>query len=353
MYQKLVAIDAHKRTCTAVLFEDHKRKGKPIRVLSTRPALQRLAQDHPDAHFALEACSVSEWMIDTLRDAGVTAQTYTPPKRTRKGRKSDPEDAARLGRKVLLGDVNEVYVPTPEHRALRDRVRQRHYLVEQRVRFINRIKHVVNRRHLELPKTETGHRPRNVLRQDVRQALIEQAPDLTEEYAIADALTARLKALDKEVPQLGEEIRAVQLLRTITGFGPIIALAFHAETGPVERFRKAANLVSYYGLEPTGSQSGDTYVDHHRISRRGRNYMRSLLVQAAWIHVQKCPDSDVTAKYRRLVQDRGKVKGKAIIAVATHLVRVAWTLLREDRPFTLNPPARAATCRDPSPGRRV
>lgn len=353
MQQKLVAIDAHKRTCTAVVFQDHEPAGKPVRLLSTRPALERLANDHPEAHFALEACSVSEWMIDTLRDAGVTAAAYTPPKRRGKAGKSDPKDAARLGRKVLLGDVNEVHVPTPEHRALRDRIRQRHYLVQQRVRFINRIKHTVNRRNLELPKTETGRRPRNVLRQDVRQRLLEKAPDLAEEYAIADALTTRLKALDKEVPKLGEDIHEVQLLRTIPGFGPVIALAFHVETGPITRFRKAGNLVSYYGLDPTGVQSGDSYVDHHRISRKGRNYLRTLLVQAAWVHVQSCPDSDLTAKYRRLAGERGKVKGKAIVAVAAHLVRVAWTLLREDRPFKLNPPARASTCRDPPTGRRV
>lgn len=353
MHQKLVAIDAHKRTCTAVVFQDHEPTGNPVRLLSTRPALERLAQDHPDAHFALEACSVSEWMIDTLRDAGVTAAAYTPPKRRGKAGKSDPKDAARLGRKVLLGDVNEVHVPTPEQRALRDRIRQRHYLVRQRTRFINRIKHAVNRRHLELPKTETGRRPRNVLRQDVRQALLEQAPDLAEEYAVADALSTQLKRLDKEVPKLGDDIHEVQLLRTIPGFGPVIALAFHVETGPVERFRRARNLVSYYGLDPTGAQSGDTYVDHHRISGKGRAYLRGLMVQAAWIHVQKCPDSDLTAKYRRLAHDRGKVKGKAILAVAAHLVRVAWTILREDRPFTLTPPARAATCRDPLSGRRV
>lgn len=346
--KKLVAIDAHKRTCTAVVFENFEPVGKPKRFLSTAKNLEDLARQNPDAHFALEACSVQEWMIDTLRAAGVTADAYTPPKKELKGKKSDPQDALRLGRKVLLQDVNVVRVPTPEERRVRDRVRQRQYLVAERVRFLNRIRHALNRRGLQLKAADEGdesddadvEKAPGILQIEGRRQVLDALPDLAEEYAILDVFTERLNALDKEMPRLGKGIREVQLLRSIPGFGPVIALAFHAETGPVTRFPKAANLVSYYGLDPDGDQSGDTYVDKHRITHKGRAYLRGLMTQAAWSHVNFCAESDVAQKYHRMVQERGKLKGKAIIAVAAHLVRVGWTLLTENREFTLNRPAR-------------
>lgn len=358
--KKLVAIDAHKRTCTAVVFEDYEPVGKPKRFLSTPKNLQDLAKQNPNAHFALEACSVQEWMIDTLRGCGVTADAYTPPKKENKGHKNDPQDALRLGRKVLLKDVNVVRVPTPEERRVRDRVRQRQYLVAERVRFLNRVRHALNRRGLRLKGADEGdelddailEKAPGILTPEGRRQVLDALPDLAEEYAVLDILTERLKALDKEMPRLGKGIPEVEILRSIPGFGPVIALAFHAETGPVSRFPKAGHLVSYYGLDPDGDQSGDTYVDHHRITHKGRAYLRGLMTQAAWSHVNSCPDSDVAQKYRRHVQERGKLKGKAIIAVAAHLVRVAWTLLMEKREFTLNRPARNGLAGTPETGRR-
>jgi transposase len=348
MPTNLVAIDAHKRTCTAVVFEDWNPVGNPVRFASTRENLRDLAKKNPTARFALEACSVQEWMIDTLRAAGVTADAYTPPKKESKGRKSDPLDALRLGRKVLLEDVNVVRVPTPEERRMRDRVRQRQYLVAERTRFINRIRHALNRSGVRLAgedpeeedTEEADGKTHSVLQPEGRRQVLKALPDLADDYAVLDVLTQRRKALDKELRNVGKDIPEVRILQSIPGFGPVISLAFHVETGPVTRFAKASRLVNYYGLDPTGHQSGDTYVDHHQISRKGRSYLRGLMTQAAWVHVRWCPDGDVAQKYRRLAQERGKLKGEAITAVAAHLVRVAWTLLTEKREFTLNRPAR-------------
>lgn len=349
--RKLVAIDAHKRTCTAVVFEDWEPVGKPARFLSTRKNLEDLAKQHSDAHFALEACSVQEWMIDTLREAGANADAYTPPKKESKGRKSDPLDALRLGRKVLLQDVNVVRVPTPKERRLRDRIRQRQYLTAERTRFLNRIRHALNRSGVRLTGVDSddedtedanGKAP-PILRPKDRAQVLQTLPDLADDYAVLDVLTQHRKALDKELRHLGRDIPEVQFLQSIPGFGNLIALAFHVETGPVTRFPKASRLVNYFGLDPTGHQSGDTYVDHHQISRKGRSYLRGLMTQAAWAHVRSCPESDVTKKYRRLANERGKLKGEAITAVAAHLVRVAWTVLTDKRAFTINRPARRET----------
>lgn len=337
---------------TYAVFRNNKPIGKPKRVPSSRLELQRLAKEHRTAHFALEACSVQEWMIDTLRESKVTAEAYTPPKKERKERKSDPQDALRLGRKVLLGDVNVVRVPPPAERRVRDRVRQRVYMVHQRISLVNRIRHALNRWGFTTDAaSRTGKAP-GIFDATGRGQVLKAFPDLEEEYLLLDALDARLALLDKEVERLGQGDSRVRILRSIPGFGPLVALAFAVETGPVERFAKANRLVSYFGLDCKWSQSGDTAVDQHRISRQGRDYIRGLLVQAAWVHVNRCPDSSIAQRYHHLADDRGKLAGQAIVAVAQFLVRVAWTLLKENRPFTLNRSARANACRAPETGRR-
>jgi hypothetical protein len=45
---------------------------------------------------------------------------------------------------------------------------------------------------------------------------------------------------------------------------------------------------------------------------------------------------------------RGKLSGQAIVAIAARLVRIAWTLLKEQRPFTMKRPAQGWPCRAPT-----
>src|SRR6185437_7249207 len=73
------------------------------------------------------------------------------------------------------------------------------------------------------------------------------------------------------------------------GVGPVTALAFVLTIGPVERFRKSKQVVSYLGLNPSEhSSGGHQRLDYQRLKfRRGAAVAkiaiaRKLAVRLYW-----------------------------------------------------------------------
>ena len=118
----------------------------------------------------------------------------------------------------------------------------------------------------------------------------------------------------------------------------------------IERFSKAESLVRYFGLDPVHGSSGDKHWDGHRISKTGVSYLRGLLAQGCWSRVTFCPESDIAQNYERLVC-RGKTKQQALMMVARRLVKCVYWMLKEQREFTINGPARSTRCRTTSSAR--
>lgn len=70
------------------------------------------------------------------------------------------------------------------------------------------------------------------------------------------------------------------------GVGPITALAFVLTLGPWQRFRRAKQVASYFGLIPTERSSGGRQRLGH-ISKQGSPLLRWLLVEAAQSAVRR------------------------------------------------------------------
>ena len=69
---------------------------------------------------------------------------------------------------------------------------------------------------------------------------------------------------------------------TITGIDMVSGLGLIATIGDHTRFASSEKLVSYLGLNPSVRQSGSGPARHGRITKRGANHARALLVEAAW-----------------------------------------------------------------------
>lgn len=345
----LVAVDAHKRTVTYAVFRGGELTKKRVRAPSTPATLSVLADECEGATVVFEACGVQEWMVDDLRARGVDARVVVPPKKDRKGPKSDTKDAERIGRLFLAGALSEVYVPPPESRRVRDVVRHHEYLTRKRTSFKNRLRHEMNRWNLDPSRTDAtdddgeDNAPGPYTR--AARARVEGVLPMTADlYDLVWDLDKRLKRVRREMEAAGQLVPGYARARTIPGWGAKTALAFVIETGPVSRFQNARQLVSFFGLEPVHGQSGDSSWDEHRISKRGRSYVRGLLVEAAWTHVRVCPDSDASRWFRAATAN-GKSPKEAIVAVARRLVEAAFAMLRDDRDFKLNGAAPVVTCR--------
>lgn len=342
--KQVVAVDAHKKTCTYAWMTNDSVLEGPRRVASTPEVLVGIAVRIPNVEFVFEACGLQEWMLDVLHERGVVAKAVVPPKKARKGAKSDPKDAVRLGRLYLAGELEEVYVPPPELRVFRDVVRHHEFLTREAVAFKNRLRHELNRWNVRPVAASGGMKPPGVYTVAARDQIAGALPCTGDLYDVVLDLNRRLKRLSRQMELACNEFPETRILATIPGFGPKTSLAFHVETGPVSRFPSASHVVSFYGVEPVHGQSGERRWDEHRISKKGRAYVRGLLTEAAWRHVTTCPDSSMS-QWFRLRTETGMANGVAILGVVRRLIETAYSMLRDGRSFTMNGPAPAFPCR--------
>ncbi len=153
-----------------------------------------------------------------------------------------------------------------------------------------------------------------------------------------EALQSDIEACDRRMRTCiaadAELSRRDAIIQSVPGCGPVNAACLCAEMPELGRLgrRKAACL---FGLAPFDRDSGQ-----HRGARSicgGRAQSRRLLYMAALTAVRSEPSYQ--ACYRRLVA-RGKPHKVALVAVMRRLAGLLDTLLREDRLWQAQPPAR-------------
>jgi len=143
---------------------------------------------------------------------------------------------------------------------------------------------------------------------------------------ILDRLDPCLMELDRAVAKEAEQRPAACCLMEQPGVGPVTALMFVLTIGPVERFRRSKQVVSYLGLNPRESSSGGRQR-LGAISKQGNSMARFLLVEAA--QTASRYDDELRRDYQRLKFRRGTAVAK--VAIARKLaVRLYWKLRKHN-----------------------
>jgi transposase len=234
--------------------------------------------------------------------------------------KTDPRDAMHLLRLLLEKRFPRVWIPSPAERDTRQLLRHRYKLVCFRVSVKNQLhglamsQGVCRKKKLftaqgreELEKLSLG--PWGSRR---RQELL----------GLLDQLNPVIEELDRAVQQQAESRADAARLMTHPGVGPVTALAFVLTLGPVARFPRSKQVVSYLGLNPKEGSSGDKQRTYS-ISKQGNTMMRWLLVEAAQTAVRF--DPELLRLYQRLKFRKGANVAK--VAVARKLaVKLYWIL---------------------------
>ena len=252
--------------------------------------------------------------------------------------KTDKVDARVLAELARRDLVPELWVPSLDDRALRERLRRRTHLVQMRASAMNRIFG---------PLTQWGLRVSlQRLRAPDAMTLLEQRGmpavwrrSIAEALDVIELLDARIAPLDRELAPLARADARVVLLDTIPGVGDLLGLTLASEIGDVARFGSPRKLIGYAGLAPKISQSG------HRsrtgaLSKAGSRTLRWAAVEAAQ-HAWR-PTNPWHALYADLARRAGKNPAKA--AVARKLLIAAWHVVSRQQPFKARRPAPARSC---------
>jgi transposase len=234
--------------------------------------------------------------------------------------KTDARDAAHLLELLLSGRFPRLWRPTMAERDLRQLVWHRQKLVWMRNAIGNQLH--------ALAMGEGVCRKKKLFTQKGRAELEGLPLDRwasrrrQELLRLLDQLDGSLEEFDQAVAEQAEQSPAAVLLMTHPGVGPVTSLAFVLTLGPVERFTRSKQVVSYLGLNPREHSSGGRQR-LGSISKQGNPMMRSLLVEAG--HTAARLDRELRQDYQRLKLRRGG--GVAKIAIARKLaVRMYWML---------------------------
>jgi transposase len=133
-------------------------------------------------------------------------------------------------------------------------------------------------------------------------------------------MTDRIRGYDEELTRVAKRYPEVEVLRQVTGVGPITGLAYALVLEDPTRFRASRMVGPYLGLTPKKDQSGE--VDKElRITKRGDEFLRRLLVSAAQYILGPLNKQDSTLRRfgQRLAQGGKRAKKRAVVAVARKL----------------------------------
>lgn len=86
--------------------------------------------------------------------------------------------------------------------------------------------------------------------------------------------------LEETAHELLQDQLDYQILRSVPGVGPIIALTVLAEADDLRRFRHERQFLKFRGLDLATSQSG-AYRGRTQLSKRGNSRLRAALWMAA------------------------------------------------------------------------
>ncbi len=188
---------------------------------------------------------------------------------------------------IVTGEfgISTVYKPDGVIRELRKLFSQ-YQLLNRQIRVLkNSIQAIVVDNGITLPKEEKNTLLLSKYGKEVLKRL--ELPRASE-ISIRGSLEL-LWRVEEEKERIVEDIiiageplkEAVKLLMTIKGIPPLTALAFLADVGDINRFKKQKKMNAYLGLVPKGKESGGKSKTGH-INRESRKLTRTILTQSIY-----------------------------------------------------------------------
>lgn len=370
VYQQCAGLDVHKKTVVACRITPNGRgRGQvEIRTFGTTTSELLILADWLRTggvtHVAMESTGVYWKPVFNLLEGDfevllVNAKhiKFVP------GRKSDVKDAQWIAELLQHGLLKASFIPERPQRELRELVRYRTTLIQDRTREVNRIQKVLEDANIKLASVATdvmGLSGRLMLQAIVagnddpaalaelaqgkmrskmgalEQALTGQIHDhhrllLRLHLQHIDDLNASIAELDQAIERLlppFDPDHLLERLDAIPGVGRITAQKVVAELGiDMSRFASDAHATSWAGLAPGKNESAGRNQSSRTLN--ANRHLRSALVEAA--HAAGKTNTYLGEKYRRIARRRGKKR--AAVAVARTILVIIYHLIRNGSEF--------------------
>jgi len=330
--QTYAAIDLHSNNGVLAIIDETDRVLKQRRIPNK---LEEFLKELEPFRASLQGIAVEStfnwyWIVDGLRAQKFPVMLVnTAAVKQYEGlkRANDEYDAWFLAHLMRLGILPKGYIYPREERAIRDLLRKRATLVQQRTANIlsvqnlearnrgtkissNEVKHLTNTRISELYDNE------------------DLALAITTTLSVIDALTKQTSLLEKAVLKKARLRKEWKPLLTVWGIGEILGLTIMYEAGDMSRFAGPGNFASYCRcVDATRLSNGKKKGDNN--AKNGNKYLAWAFVEAAHFAVRFYPEA-------KRFHDRKAAQVNTVVAIkaiAHKLARAAFHVLRDQQPF--------------------
>jgi transposase len=368
LYERCAGLDVHKQTVVAcVLLTTTDTTRREVRTFSTTTAgLLALADwlgSHSVTHVAMESTGVY-WrpVFNVLEGSFAVILVNAQHMKAVPGHKTDVKDSEWIADLLRHGLLSASFIPPKPIRDLRDLVRYRKTLVQQRADEINRLHKVLETANIKLTSVAS-----DVLGKSGRDMLEALLAGVSDADTLAELARGRLRAklpqlrealegrvdathrlllrhlldhisfLEGEIEKLFTEIETVlspyehqiTLLTQIVGIGRTAAVAILGEIGTdMSRFPSHKHLASWAAVAPGNKQSGGKRLKAP--TNKGNRHLRATLAECVWV-ISHTKESYLSAQYHRLARRIGKQR--AIVAVSHSLLIIIYHVLRDDQEY--------------------
>ena len=291
---------------------------------------------------AMEACGDAHHAARRLQLLGLDARLIaghfvTLYRMAGRSGKNDANDAAAICEAAGRPHMRFVPVKTAEQQGQLSIHRLREGYKAERTALINRIRGVLTEFGMSFPQSPEA----------LRKVLADVVEDASNELTgIARLVLQRAHLhwidLDLQMKWCDERIEAharsdarASKVAQLQGIGPIGASALVASVGDFKQFASARQFGAWLGLVPSQNSTGGK-ARLGRITKRGDDYLRTLLIQGAKSAVMTASKrSDRISQW--LVQLKERVGWqKAVVALANKNARILWAVLTRDATFDPN-----------------
>ena len=370
IYERCAALDVHKKTVvtTIMITQADGSVQEYVRTSLTMTAdllaLDDWLRSHDVKVIAMESTGVFWRPVFNLLEEGrqvilVNAQHM----KALPGRKTDVKDSQWLADLLRHGLLKASFIPPRPVRELRDLMRYRKTIVQERADEVNRLQKVLETANIKLASVATdvlgksgrsmldallgGQGDPEMLAELARGRLRAKLPDLrtaldgrvqSHHRVLLTRILAHIDFLEESLAQLQTEMEqyldpfeeAMGLVQSVVGLKETAAASIIAEIGTdMTRFASDKHLASWAGVCPGNKQSGGKRLSGK--TTKGNPYLRAILYEVAWA-IAHTKDNYLSAFYHRMVRRHGKQK--AITALAHKVLVIIYHILRTKKPYT-------------------
>lgn len=302
----------------------------------TRNKLVEVMANLPPCIVGMEACGGAHHWYRVFTEIGHTVHLMAPQfvKPFVKSNKNDAADAEAICEAVQRPSMRFVPAKSIEQQDVQSLHRIRSRLIANRTAQSNQIRGLLLEYGITIPQGMSHLRKRipEILEDGENLLTGMFRGELGELYDEIIHLDKRIVSLEKKLESVSEQNADCKLLLTTPGIGLLTATALVAAIGDPSAFKSGRELAAWLGLVPRQHSTGgkSTLLG---ISKRGDNYLRSLLIHGGRSVVRT---ADKRGDYRsqwvsRLEQRRGR--NISAVAVANKNARTAWAILTHKRPY--------------------